>query len=392
MIIRYLQKRKRYVKILINVFVILLIIITIPYYQTNIFRFSEPEPFSGNRFYNPYAQTGKMWVKANFHAHTQAFGGITKGKNTQKELIERYTSLGYQILCISNYNQAAQKNEDQQMFFSAYEHGYNINWAHQLVLNAQNTSYFDFPLFQSKSHKQRIINKLIKTNPIIVLSHPSFKHSYEPSDLKYLVNYDFIEGISPVANSIKEWDYALSNGHAVWIMGNDDAHEISNGNNGICWTMINTDSLCADQVFENLKKGNCYATKGWLAQEMNRIISLSVKDNAYELTLEKAADSIILKSDMGKTVAIETNKNNISYTVKPENTYIRAEIFDSEPYNQYTKTYLNPIIRIKGESFIQHNNDAKINVTGTFVFIIIVVIIHAFLIVFLWIINFKKPA
>ncbi|HOY32817.1 MAG TPA: hypothetical protein PKW80_13145 [Bacteroidales bacterium] len=375
-----------------NIVIILLIITTIPYYNTKIYRFSNPEPFSGEQFYNPYSDIGEKWVKANFHAHSQAFGGLTKGKNTPSELIERYKSLGYDIICISNYNKLADKTTEQQLFFSTYEHGYNFNWSHQLVINAGSPSFFDFPFFQSKSHKQYIINKLKKDNTIIALAHPSFKHSYRPNDLKYLVNYDCMEAISPVARSVAEWDYALSNGHAVWIIGNDDAHDISDGNNGVCWTMINTDSICEKDILKSLKKGACCATKGWLGQEMNRITSLEVADNTYELVLEKNADSILLKSDRGKTVATATDSKQISYKIKPSDTYIRAEIFDSEPWNGYTKIYLNPVFRIDNAIFTQHRDGTEIQVIKTIIFVFVLFIIHLISIFFLIILDFKTPA
>jgi len=389
MIINYLRKNK-FIKFGINILLILLIIATLPYYLTRVYDFSEPKPFTGNSFYNPYSDIKGEWIKANFHAHSKAFGGITKGKNTKNEVIERYKSLGYKLISISNYSQASNGHEAEQLF-SAYEHGVNINWTHQLVINPEKSSFFDFPIFQSKSHKQFIINKLKNDNTIVALAHPSFKNSYSQHDLKYLVNYDFIEGLSQVATSVADWDRALSNGHAVWIMGNDDSHDIGDGNNGICWTMINTGSLCEDQVLKSLKRGACYASRGWLGQEMNRIISVNITNNTYELLLEKESDSIILKSDEGKMVANETNKNKITYTIKPCDTYIRAEIYDTEPWNNYTKIYLNPVVRTQSKNLVRHSNTAEINVSETIVFVLLLFVFHAILIYVLYLTDFKKP-
>lgn len=390
MIINYLQKNK-FIKIGINILIILLIISTIPYYNTRIYDFSEPKPFSGDSFYNPYSDIKGEWIKSNFHAHSKAFGGITKGKNTKNELIERYKSLGYKLICISNYNQADVDHEGKQ-FFRAYEHGINFNWTHQLVINPEKTSFFDFPFIQSKSHKQFIINKLKSDNSIIALAHPTFKNSYSQSDLKYLVNYDFIEGLSQVTSSVADWDIALSNGHAVWIMGNDDSHNIGDGSNGICWTMINTDSFSEDQISKSLQRGSCYATRGWLGQEMNRIVSVNVSNNTYELLLEKESDSIILKSDEGKTVATETNKNKITYTFRSDDSYIRAEIFDTEAWNDYTKIYLNPVFRTQSKNLVRHNNNAEINVFETIIFVLLLFVSQAVVLFALYLIDFKSPS
>ncbi|HOH85047.1 MAG TPA: hypothetical protein PLI16_10585, partial [Bacteroidales bacterium] len=183
---------------------------------------------------------------------------------------------------------------------------------------------------------------------------------------------------------------ALTNGHAVWVMGNDDAHGISDGSNGVCWTMINTDSLSGESITKSLQQGNFYATRGWLGQEMNRIISVTVTGNTYELLLEKASDSIILKSNWGQTVKSETGKNKISYDIKPSDSYIRAEIYDTEPWNGYTRIYLNPVIRTPEGSLIKHNNIAGINVIKTISFVLLLLVLHAFGLYILYVINFKK--
>ena len=250
--------------------------------------------------------------------------------------------------------------------------------------------FFDFPLLQCLSHKQSIINTLKQKDALIALTHPSFKNSYHPDDLQYLTNYDFIEGLSPVATSVRAWDVALTNGHAVWVMGNDDSHSISDGSNGVCWTMINADSLSEESIKKSLQQGSFYATRGWLGQEMNRIISLKIVDGTYELLLEKASDSIILKTNRGQTVKTETGANKISYHIKSSDSYIRAEIYDTEPWNGYTRMYLNPVIRTPEGTLIKHNNVAEINVLKTISFVIVLIMMHAFCLYILYVFNFKK--
>ena len=125
--------------------------------------------------------------------------------------------------------------------------------------------------------------------------------------------------------------------------------------------MINTDSLTTEALIENLKKGRAYATRGWIGQEMNQLVSLSVDSNVYSLVLKQASDSIILKSDGGKTVAVATQTNRISYTIPAEDSYVRAEIFDTESWNTYTKTYLNPVIRTPDGLLSKHGNTAEVN-------------------------------
>jgi len=383
-------RRKKWFKSLVTILIILFTLITLPYYCTKIYDFIDPQPFKGNFFYNPYSDLSANWIKANFHAHSRTFGGIAKGENSVNELVERYNYLGYNLISISNYNQTAPKNKNQQLYITAYEHGINTNWTHQLAINSKKSTVFDFPFLQCISHKQLIINKLKHTGAMVALAHPAFKHSYRPDDLKYLTDYDFIEGLSPMATSVAEWDACLSYGHAVWLLGNDDSHGISDGNNGICWTMISADSMSEDCILQSLRQGACYATRGWLGKEMNRILSVSILDNTYELVLEKASDSIILKSNWGNTVKTVTGKNKISYHIKPSDSYLRAEIFDTEPWNNYTRMYLNPVIRTTDGTLVKHSNYYEINVLKTISFIMLLLIMHGLGIYLLYFINFKR--
>ena len=44
------------------------------YFAAPVYDFPSPQPFSGDRFYNPYeGMESNNWKKANFHFHTRAF-------------------------------------------------------------------------------------------------------------------------------------------------------------------------------------------------------------------------------------------------------------------------------------------------------------------------------
>ena len=310
-----------------------------------MYDFEKGQPFSGEHFYNPYENMDSSWLKANMHAHSKSFNGFANGENTTEEMHGRYQGLGYDIDILTNYNQLEHRSSSDRLNFPSYEHGFNIGMVHQLVINAEKVKPFDFPLFQLRSHKQHNINRLKQKNNLIVLAHPKWKNGHSMSDLQYLYNYDLIEGISERANSIRNWDAALSSGHWVWVVGNDDAHDFSDRHSGVVWTMINGNGGSGEDVLQNLRNGNHYATKGWVGQKMYELSALQVLGNKLQLKLNVPVDSIILKSDQGKIVKTTTNSDTISYVIQSENTYVRAEIFETESWNDYTKTYLNPIVR-----------------------------------------------
>jgi hypothetical protein len=380
---------KKALKISLVALSVIVIISTLPYYKTNIYNFEEPQAFSGSTFYNPYQNLDKNWYKANFHAHSKLHFGLANGDNTPKELYTVYDSMNYQLPCISNYNSILPNTYKRHPFLSAYEHGLNGGAIHQLVLNNQTAKAFDFPFWQTKHHKQYIINNQKNAQNIIVLAHPNFKTGYSKADLAVLSNYQLFEVVSPRATSVDLWDQALSNGHAVWASGNDDAHHTRFGGCGVCWNMINSDTNSTEALLQSLKAGKSFATRGWVGQNMNQLQSLSTDSNIYKLTLHHASDSIILKSDHGKTVAVASNTNTIRYKIEDDNSYIRAEIFDTEEWNAYTRIYLNPVIRMQGSKFVQHKNIPQINSIKSNVFKMGLLTVHL-LILMLALLFFRK--
>jgi len=360
----------------IRLVIVVLIIATIPYYFSLIYSFTESKPFSGKRFYNPYEQLNKTWVKANFHAHTKLAAGIANGKNTSEEMLAEYDSIGYDLPCISNYNSILQSKRIP--FISDFEHGFNVGFVHQLVLNNETANWFDYPLFQTVHHKQFVLNHLRNNKNCIALAHPNFQYGYSDEDMKRLTNYDLVEALSRTATSVEHWDAALTAGHAVWAIGNDDAHEADVNSIGVCWTSINVKENNAKSILASLKKGNHVATRGWRGQNMHELNFVFVEDDKMIVGLDKKADSIILKSDMGKIVAFVVNDSIIEYKFKKKNTYVRAEVYESETWNNYTRMYLNPVIRSENGGFVAHNNKASVSYFWTILYWIGLLIFHSF--------------
>lgn len=329
------------------------VVLTTPNYYTVIYDFETPTPFYGNAFYNPYKTIGDTWLTCNFHAHSELFGGLTNGENSILEMHEKYQALGYDIPCISNYNSVTPQFANKKYPLLAYEHGLNRGWIHQLVLNDKKAKPFDYPVFQLTSHKQFMLNRLKNDTNLIVLAHPSFQKGYAAEEMSYLTNYDLIEGVSVRANSINLWDKLLSAGRAKWIVANDDSHDTLTAHTGVTWTSVNVLDNSKNGVLESLKAGRHIAQRGWMAQFTANIESLTVTDQVYRLKITHPIDSIILISDGGKQVAYTTNTDSISYSITDENTYVRAELFNSTKWNNYSKLYLNPVIRTTNAEFFE---------------------------------------
>jgi hypothetical protein len=148
--------------------------------------------------------------------------------------------------------------------------------------------------------------------------------------------------------------------------------------------MINVESKENKEIIKSLKAGKTYATKGWLGQEMNKLERLSVEDGFYKLKMQRKADSIVLISDKGKVVSSITNSDSIFYQIQNENTYVRAQIFETEKWNKYTMMYLNPVVRTETLELLQHNNQNKVNYFLSIIYWMVLFVIQLGLAVFVW--------
>ena len=66
----------------------------------------------------------------------------------------------------------------------AYEHGYNIGKHHQLAIGARKVDWVDFPIWQSRSHLQFIINRVAATADLVAIVHPESRNAYDDDDLQ----------------------------------------------------------------------------------------------------------------------------------------------------------------------------------------------------------------
>ena len=333
------------------------------YLPCNIYNFSSPQKFHGSYLYNPYRDSFPAWQKTNFHAHAITWKGITNGKQSAKTILTAYRQKGYSYACISNYEKLA-KEDAQPNSLEVYEHGYNIRKVHHLVIMPKKICYSDFPLWQFTSAKQFIINKLSANAKAVVLPHPLVKKGYSDDDLKKLSGYNLIEVLNHSVNSSEKWDVALSAGKPVWIIGDDDTHNILDTFQTFTnWTMIDCHQHNKDSLVNNLVDGNAYGVSGKNAINDNTLLSVKAEGIHIFLQVLNNADSIQLIGQNGTIKQVVFNTNKISYRFLNNDTYIRAVV-----YNRQSKMYLNPVIRYDGKSKPQNILTATINPFDTILY------------------------
>lgn len=343
------------------VLVVLAIAVVLPYARGPVYRFPAPVPFAGATLLNPYATLGDTWQRANLHAHGRAWSGLTNGRRQSgEEIVRAYRSFGYSVAGVSDYHHIAAY--DGVPTLPLYEHGYNIRKRHQLAIGARAVSWFDFPLGQTRSHQQFVIDRVGASADLVALAHPSSRDGYTPEDLAQLTRYHLIEVVNGPFRFEEAWDAALSAGRAVWALGNDDTHDLGNFKRiAIAWTMINAASPALPDVVDALRSGRAYAVSRsnerasavdtWLGRVTQEGDTLTVTCIGEPSTFVFIGQNGAIRKTVYDTLSA-------SYAFARDDTYIRTVIRSPR-----TAMFLNPVIRTDGGQ--HHPPAAGINVAGT---------------------------
>jgi len=355
---------KKIFKIPLFIFLGLMTLELLIYFMAPVYDFPAPQSFSGKKIYNPYeSMDSNQWKKANFHFHAHAWGGLTSGRNnTAEEFWKTYKKLGYDVPCISDYQHINTFNRDSSFYIPAYEHGLGVRKKHQLLIGAKKVLWLDYSLFQNRNHKQHILNLLRDRSAIVAIAHPDWEEGYSLDDMKYLSNYDLLEVLDNNWRSVPQWDAALSSGHPVFIVADDDAHDIHNPYQiGRCCTFINSATLRSADIIKALKEGKAFGAdiymsdgetfdqKAERARRIPVLKSVEVRNDTLWIKTNRKAIKFVFIGQNGKTKKLLRFTGAAWYKIQPEDTYIRTEIMFFNPYGGAgTVFYLNPVFRYDG--------------------------------------------
>jgi hypothetical protein len=339
----------------------LAIVIALPYAFAPIYDFPEPGRFQGSAFLNPYRDLqGTTWQRANLHAHSRAWGGVTNGRQTGEDIVRAYREMGYTVAGVSDYQHIAAL--DGVPTIPLYEHGYNVTKRHQLAIGAHEVAWFDFPLWQSLSHEQFIIDRVGRTADLVALAHPTTRDAYTSDDLRVLSGYQLMEVVSGPHRIEEPWDAALSSGHAVWALANDDTHDLGDpARTAMAWNMIGAASNSTPDIVSALRSGRAYAVSrspgGDAAAEI-LLQSVELHGGTLVVTSVGAPSTFTFVGQDGVVLKTTENTSTAEYTFGDKDTYIRTVIRSPR-----TAMYLNPVMRYDGVGLQQRA--AAINVAGT---------------------------
>jgi hypothetical protein len=311
-----------------------------------VYRYPPAEPFSGPHWYNPYEDFVAPGLKANFHAHAKAWGGLLYGALTGPEVQSLYKDLGYEIACISNYQSVAASTGLMPLHVPAYEHGIGIGQQHQTVLGSPLALWFDYPIYQGVAEKQHVLNLLAERSKAVILNHPNKGVGYQIEDMAKLTGYTAIELCSRFAEGIPFWDAALSAGRPVWGVCTDDGHDQTRaGHLRMGWVMIGSAKTVPD-VFEALRTGCFYSAYAPYHKDPCQLLSCELKEGKVIVRVDEPS-AIRFYSQGGKQRTRRRDGTEAVYELQEDDTYLRIEV-------KYLANmlYLNPLIRHDGDPLL----------------------------------------
>jgi hypothetical protein len=322
---------------------VLLVVALSPYLIAPIYRFPAPAPFAGSGLWNPYQRLHGTWQLANLHAHGRAWSGLTNGRHADEEVVRAYKARGYAVGGVSNYHSIAAHAGVTTI--PIYEHGYNIEKSHQLAIGAHAIEWLDFPLWQGLGHKQFILDRVHAKSDLVAIAHPNTAHTTD--DLRFLTNYELMEVINGPFVFENLWDAALSSGHVVWALGNDDSHDVNDpSRTGVAWTMIDAPTSQTADVLSALEAGRSYAVAGRAGEhEPTETMVKDVRLEGATLTVSCEGPPAVFSfvGQNGQVRKVERHTRHAAYTLTASDSYIRTVI-----KTPTTVMYLNPIIRYDG--------------------------------------------
>src|SRR5581483_7278207 len=111
----------------------------------------------------------------------------------------------------------------------------------------------DFLLLQSISHEQYVIDRVRRDADLVAIAHPSLRDAYGPEDMVKLTGYQMMEVVNGPDEQDGLWDAALSSGHVVWALANDDTHDVNDPRRtGVAWNMIDAPTPSTNDIISSL--------------------------------------------------------------------------------------------------------------------------------------------
>jgi len=282
---------------------------------------------------------GKKRYKVGLHTHTTQ----SDGHKTPKEAISIYKAMGYDALAITDHWLFSEGGfEDGMTLLSGIEYNIGGNTALGPVYHILGIGMTQDPLLNGDEYKNTdspcvnkgkdIIAHIRKHGGLAILAHPAWSLN-SPDDIINLWDFDGVEiynSVSEAGMSDRPYsgllvDMVASRGYYPPLLATDDTHYYE-GEEGRGYLMVEAAAVDSMGYVNAIKAGKFYATQG------PEIHLERVDETTFRLTCSPCEKIVFLSNVVwtkGRVIR-DHDLTEATYTLKPNETFIRAEITDKE--------------------------------------------------------------
>jgi hypothetical protein len=302
----------------------------------------------------PAAGTAR-WYKGNTHTHTLN----SDGDSTPDEVVRWYREHGYNFLVLTDHNYltsvdglnavhgAADKFivvRGEEVTSTASSKAVHVNGLNLESLVKQSTSA------SVVTATQENVDGIRRANGVPHINHPNFTWAMTPDDLMQVQRtrlFEIFNGHPQVNNEggggapgLEEmWDRLLSSGRLMYGVAVDDAHHFKRPGDPLAsgpgrgWVYVRAERLAPDALVAALERGDFYASTGVELESYEATaqgIRLAVKTTTY------SRYRIQFIGSKGR-VLFEQTTPTAAYTFKGDESYVRAQVLESNGYKAWTQ-------------------------------------------------------
>lgn len=267
----------------------------------------------------------RHWYRGNTHTHARF--SDENDTNDVPEIAGWYKDAGYDFLLLSEHNDHVAKKQIFCHNEAADLPNFIILCGLELSEIRHLTALGIDRYIGDETSLQDGVNKTIAAGGVPILNHPedpviTAKEFISTQGLNHLEVYN---GGRPEDTPATEmlWDSVLSfpAGRPVYAVASDDNH-YRQANAGRGWIMVKSPALTKDDIEENIRRGNFYASTGIILndyQVRNRSITVN-SENGNSITFI-GKNGIVLNKVSGRKA---------NYKMKRNDLYVRVKITNSD--------------------------------------------------------------
>ncbi len=272
------------------------------------------------------------WYKGNTHTHAR-FSDKTD-KNDVPKIARWYEEAGYDFLLLSEHNDRVATKQvichdeatDPPVFL--------MLCGLELSENRHLTALGIDKYIGDETSLQDGVNKTIAAGGVPILNHPQnpVVRTKDFLATRGLNHLEVFNGNRPKKTPATEllWDSILSSpdGRPVFAVASDDNH-FKKAKVGRGWIMVNSPALTKEDIEENIRDGNFYASTGVLLNDYQ------VSNNSI-LVDSKNGNTISFIGKNG-TILSTVNSSKATYNIMGNELYVRAKIINSKRKSAWTQ-------------------------------------------------------